>query len=46
MLPGVWDLSFPDQGLDLRRLHWELGVLTNVPPEKSYLSFFFPDSQR
>ena len=41
MLPGVWDLSFPDQGLDLRRLHWELGVLTNVPPEKSYLSFFF-----
>ena len=41
MLPGVPDPSFPDQGLDLCPLHWKLGVLTTVPPEKSHLSFFF-----
>lgn len=41
MLPGVRDPSFPDQGLDLCPLHWKLGVLTTVPPEKSHLSFFF-----
>ena len=31
----MWDLSSPTRDLNLRPLHWELGVLTTGPPRKS-----------
>ena len=32
---GMWDLKFPDQGLNPGPLNWERGVLSTGPPGKS-----------
>ena len=37
---GMWDLNFPDQGLNLDPLHWERGVLATGPPGKSLNEYF------
>ena len=37
---GMWDLKFPDQGLNPGPLHWELRVLTTAPRRK-FFSFIF-----
>ena len=39
---SMWDLV-PDQGSNLGRLHWELGVLATGPPGKSQ-EFLIKDS--
>ena len=39
----MWELKFPDQGLNPGPLNWERGVLSTGPPGKSgfFLVFFF-----
>ena len=36
----AYGIQFPDQRSNQGSLHWEHGVLTTGPPEKSHLSFY------
>ena len=38
-LAAASGIYFPDQGLNLSPLHWELGVLATGPPGKSWFNF-------
>ena len=37
---GMWDLKFPDQGLNPGPLNWDRGVLSTGPPGKSGFVLF------